>query len=120
MLVAVGVVAVSLAIWLAIPPWQSIDISGFDVAKNHIYAISMDDENDFAHGLSIRIRGSIDGTAQITTHHDSLNVGIIAKFGPGDVCVDYGGDYYDSEAEIIYTPITAKSGELKVYYNFEH
>ena len=119
-LTLVSILTIPLAIWASIPPWDSIEIHGGNIAEKQTHQIRLVEEDAYPHGLSIRIKGEIDGIAEITTHHDSLNSGQTVRLGPGRVSEQFGGDYYDSDAEIIYNPISSKKGKLKVQYKFHY
>jgi len=66
------------------------------------------------HAINIRIIGSIDGKGHIAWGATQKNKDISGK-----VDLNWSNEWYEPNCEIEYTPITAKSGELKIYYKFE-
>jgi hypothetical protein len=68
------------------------------------------------HPSSVRVRvtGWIDGQATLQSPHREATL-----VGPGPVEWRAGGDFYDPECLLKYTPISTQVGHLTVEYRFE-
>ena len=107
----VTICALLLGGWLELNRWPSIAISEQRIADSRSYSIET--SNEYPHSLSISVTGKIDGTANLTTHNDRS-----IRIGPGKVDVDIQSDWYQPKAEIIYSPIDVKVGNLLIRYRF--
>ena len=64
------------------------------------------------HGISLRIRGKIDGTAQIA------GPPLQTKRVSGNFEIVHNGDYYSTNCVISYLPVGVRKGRVTVDYEF--
>lgn len=107
----VAVVAALLSALLWLTRWPSFTIAGSAIAAAKMYTVETSDE--FPHYLSIKVTGYIDGQAKVTTHG-----GRITTIGPGQVDIEIEGEWYESAADIQYSPQNVNRGRLVVRYKF--
>jgi hypothetical protein len=108
--VAVGALILGIGSWLI--RWPSVEISGLDIKNANVIRIAAWDDPTSLH---IRISGTLVGQATVTDPWGSTTT-----IGPGDFDETVSGDYYDKEATIQYSPVTASAGTVVVRYNFDH
>ena len=73
------------------------------------------------HGLNIRIRGHLNGTAVMRLFDAETPSKIYQDkiIGSGDVDTRMGGDWYSDDCRVEYNPLSATTGALKVEYIFK-
>lgn len=64
------------------------------------------------HGISVRIRGKIDGTAQIA------GPPLQTKRVSGNFEIVHNGDYYSTNCVISYLPVGVRKGRVTIDYEF--
>ncbi len=100
-----------LGAWRWLIRWPSVSISGAEIKQATAIKFGTDHLPDY---LEIRIVGKLDGRATVTDPWETTT-----KIGPGDFDLSMSNEYYDQQATIMYSPSTARSGTLTVYYNFD-
>lgn len=70
-------------------------------------------------GISVRINGSLDGTATIErAYTNERRMYGPQQLGPGTVSFKTGGDWYSEKCIIYYEPGSVRSGHLTIEYKF--
>jgi hypothetical protein len=64
------------------------------------------------HGISVRVHGTIDGTAQIS------GTSMQAKRVSGRFEVTHSGDYYTTNFTLSYMPVGVRDGRVNIDYEF--
>lgn len=70
-------------------------------------------DKETVHSVRLHIEGKVDGKGILDWEGARKTKEISGK-----VNLDWGGDWYQPECKITYTPVGASSGELRVYYKF--
>ena len=86
-------------------------ITGAKVTENQTFSVRA--SSDCPSTLIVEVTGEVDGIAAITTHD-----GRVTSIGPGAIAETIGGDYFEEEATIGYSPGSVKSGKLTIRYSF--
>lgn len=110
----VGILSLVLGTWCWATGWSKTGIHGRDIATSKTVVLSVDGKSSDVLGLSICIKGNVDGRASLTLPWDNVKLPI----GPGDVhkCVEH--DYYSNRAVLRYEPGTSSKGNLVIEYDF--
>lgn len=91
-------------------------VSVADTTQAEVITIRKLPSQDNVHAIRIRIRGKIDGNALIQLILNREPYKEAQLRGPIDV--RWEGDWYSAEAQIIYTPLSRPTGEIKIEYQF--
>jgi hypothetical protein len=80
-----------------------------------ITLIFISDSKHAPSDVRVAFRGKIDGTAKVALSYEGgKNLFQEKTIGPGSVRTNLGGDWYEEKCFVIYQPIDAKEGEIKV------
>lgn len=91
-------------------------VSVADITQGEVITIRKLPSQDNIHAIRIRIRGKIDGNALIQLILNKEPYKEAQLRGPIDV--KWEGEWYSDEAQIIYTPLSQPTGEIKIVYQF--
>ena len=91
--------------------WPTVTISGADVAKRQTFILKP--RSDYPSGIRFRVFGHLDGEATLVGPYGPI------ALGPGNFDLLSGGDFYDRELSVKYTPGTATSGNVTIQYEFD-
>lgn len=85
-----------------------------DVTQPCVLTLLAPPDSPYVHGLSVRIRGHLDGIATI-----SLTNFPVQKL-TGDFDVKIGGDWYTTNCVLNYSPQDVRAGKVKIEYYFSN
>ena len=87
-------------------------LAGAEVGQIHTFSVKA--ATDSPSTLIVEVSGEINGRATLTTHD-----GRVTSIGPGVVAEAIGGDYFEKEATIVYSPEGVTSGRLIIRYSLD-
>ncbi len=87
-----------------------------DVTRGDTIILRKTPDQGHIQGVSIRGRGYIEGTAEISwvSNGNPYKTEVLS----GNVSFLWGGDWYSDEVEIKYLPASATAGRLQLKYSF--
>ncbi len=94
---------------------QQIEIK--DIRKKEIIILRKNLSQRYIHNIKINISGTIKGQSTISLILNNKEYKI-NKLN-GDFSFNWGGDWYDDTAKIIYQPISTQNGNVTIQYKFE-
>ena len=94
--------------------YKKYDFKKIDGTKSTIVKLEALQGQKGIHAVNIHIIGNIDGTGTM-----SWKAAGKSKNVSGKVDLNWNNEWYESSCIIDYKPITARSGEILIYYKFE-
>jgi hypothetical protein len=112
----VGVTMLSLLLGAVIwnSRWQRRVIRGSELANEQTIRLTINTEDKYVYGITIRVKGELDGTATLILPWDDT----LLSVGPGKISQYVSHDFYEAKADLKYLPGTTKSGLLIIEYDF--
>lgn len=92
-----------------------------EMGERQLMRLRKNIDDGSVHGIKVRIRGKINGTAVIRMFDSEQTDKVMQEkiVGSGEVDIRMGGDWYSNECRMEYEPLSATSGGLKIEYNFK-